>query len=70
MGNIVQGRVVALDSSGSVLWNDGGSLLGVVGMHDVAVVHAGNGILVCPLAEEQRVRELVREAARQDGEFV
>ena len=58
-GNAVKGNVVQIDSGNNVLVSDDGTLLGVIGIRDTAVVKSGNGILVCPLSEEQRVKELV-----------
>ena len=58
-GNAVQGNVVAVDSVNNVLISNDHIALGVIGMHDIAVVQSGNGILVCPLSEEQRVKEVV-----------
>lgn len=58
-GNSVQGRVVTLDAANNVLVSDEETLIGVIGIHDIAVVKSGNGILVCPLSEEQKVKRLV-----------
>jgi hypothetical protein len=32
-------------------------------MRDAAIIKSGNGVLVCPLSEEQRVREIIRRAS-------
>ena len=58
-GNAVNGPVATLDSTGNLIWSDG-VLIGVIGMHGVAVVKSGDGLLVCPMSEEQRVKELIR----------
>ena len=60
-GNAVRGRVVALDAVNNVILGDDRHQIGVIGMHDIAVVQSGNGILVCPLSAEQRVKELVKQ---------
>jgi len=60
-GNAIRGRVVALDSVNNVLTGDPDMQIGVIGMHDIAVIQSGNGILVCPLSVEQRVKELVKQ---------
>ena len=60
-GNAVRGRVAALDSGGNVLVGDPDMQIGVIGMRDTAVIQSGNGILVCPLSAEQRVKELVKQ---------
>ncbi len=69
-GNAVRGNVVALDSANNVLICGGNDLLGVIGMRDIAVVKSGNGILVCPLSEEQRVRELVAVLKKDFQEYL
>jgi len=69
-GNAVQGNVTTLDSDNNVLFNDGELMLGVIGMHNVAVVKSGNGILVCPLSEEQKVRQLVKEIGIKDSSLI
>ena len=69
-GNVVRGNAVLLESSGNVILNDGGELIGVIGMNDVAVVKSGDGILIAPLREEQKVRELIRRIQQQNPEFL
>ena len=58
--NAIKGNVATLDSYGNVLVSDEETLLGIIGMNGVAVIKSGNGILVCPLAEEQKVKTLVQ----------
>ncbi len=60
-GNAVRGDAVLLDAENNVVIGDRGHLLGVIGMRDVAVIQSGNGTLVCPLSDEQRVKELVKQ---------
>ena len=67
-GNAARGNVLAISSNNNVLISDDDTLLGVIGMNDIAVIKSGNGLLVCPLSEEQRVRELVGQI--KDAEFV
>ena len=58
--NAIKGNVATLDCYGNVLVSDEDTLLGVVGMNGIAVIKSGNGVLVCPLAEEQKVKDLVK----------
>lgn len=60
-GNTIRGRIAALDAEGCVLLGDDGMQIGVIGVRNLAVVQSGNGILVCPLSEEQRIKELIRQ---------
>lgn len=57
-GNTVRGKVIALESEDNVLISDDDTLLGVVGLRNMAVVKSGNGILVCPLEDEQKTHLL------------
>ena len=66
-GNATRGNVLALSSNNNVLISDDDTLLGVIGMNDIAVIKSGNGLLVCPLSEEQRVKTLVGQI--KDAEF-
>ena len=69
-GNTVRGNVTALDSTGNVLISDDETMIGVIGMHDIAVIKSGNGILVCPLSEEQNVKKLVRRIKEQNPAYL
>lgn len=61
-GNAIRGNFLALEASNNVLLNDDpDTLIGVIGLHDIAVVKSGNGILVCPFTQEQKIRELVKK---------
>ena len=64
-GNAVKGNISVLDAAGNVLMGDEKHMIGVIGMHNTAVIQAGNGILVCPLSAEQRVRELIRQIDKE-----
>ncbi len=57
-GNIVQGPVVTMDVSGSVVHSDG-KLTAVVGVKDMVVVSTSDAVMVVPRARSQEVRELV-----------
>lgn len=61
-GNVVQGRVIAVDSNSSVLYNDDPDrLIGVVGLTGLVVVATHDSVLVCPKADAQRVKQIVAE---------
>ncbi len=57
-GNIVQGPVVTMDVSGSVVHSDG-RLTTVVGVKDMVVVSTSDAVMVLPRARSQEVKELV-----------
>ena len=58
-GNAIKGNVVALDSHDNVIIGDSNITLGVIGMRNIALIQSGDAVLVCPLSEEQRVKELI-----------
>lgn len=59
-GNAVKGNAVLMESAGNVVFSDDDTLIGVIGMNDVAIVKSGNGVLVCPLSCEQKVKQLLQ----------
>ena len=67
-GNAVRGKAVLLDAFGNVVYGDDDTLIGVIGLRDTAVVKSGNGILVCPLADEQKVKLLVEKIRKENLE--
>jgi len=69
-GNAVRGKALALDARNNVIWNDSDRLIGVVGLNDIAVVNSGNGVLICALSAEQRVKELVRQLRESHPEHL
>lgn len=59
-GNAVQAMAVLVDSAGNVVFSDDpGHVVALVGVHDSVVVHTADATLVCPLAEAERVKELL-----------
>jgi len=69
-GNAVEGRVVALDSTGNVIVNRGGdgALVAVVGLSDTIVVTAGGVTLVCPKDRAEDVKKLVASVRQTVGD--
>jgi len=57
-GNVLQGPVVSMDSSGCVVHADQ-RLTAVVGVKDLVVVSTSDAVMVVPRARAQEVRELV-----------
>lgn len=53
-------NIYTLDSSGNLILTDDGSAVAVIGLNNIAVIKSGNGILVCSLDDEQKVKDLVR----------
>lgn len=59
-GNAVKGNALLMESTGNVVFSDDDTMIGVIGMNDAAIVKSGNGILVCPLSCEQKVKQLLQ----------
>jgi mannose-1-phosphate guanylyltransferase/mannose-6-phosphate isomerase len=57
-GNVVQGPVVTVDSTGCIVHSDG-RLVAAAGVNDLVVVSTSDAVLVIPRARAQEVRELV-----------
>jgi mannose-1-phosphate guanylyltransferase len=67
-GNAVRGTAVLLDSSGNVVFSDDPEhLIALVGVRDSVVVHTGDVTMVCPMADAERVKQLLAEAERRHG---
>jgi mannose-1-phosphate guanylyltransferase len=58
-GNVLEGEVVAIDTSDSFVVARGGRLVAIVGVEGLAVVDSGDALLVIPLDRAQRVRDVV-----------
>lgn len=68
-GNAVEGRTVAVDSTGNVIVNRGAGegLVAVVGLNDTVVVTAGDITLVCPKDRAEDVKRLVAAVVEAAG---
>ncbi len=66
-GNSTHGRVVAIDSRDNLLYGQGGAIA-VLGVEGLAVVHAGDAVLVVPKSRSQEVRLIVEELRRREDE--
>jgi mannose-1-phosphate guanylyltransferase len=57
---------VSLDSSGNVVFSDDPHhLVALAGVRDSVVVHTADVTLVCPVAEAERVKQLLAEVERR-----
>ncbi len=65
-GNVIEGEVVALDTANSFVVARGGRLVAVVGVEGLAIVDSGDAVLIIPLDQTQRVKEMV-ERLRAEG---
>lgn len=63
-GNKCQGKVIAIDSQGSLIWSDK-RVVGVAGLENFIVVDTPDALLICPSGESQKVKDLVLEMVRK-----
>jgi mannose-1-phosphate guanylyltransferase len=70
-GNAVRGETLALDAKNCLVWNPG-RLTALVGVRDLIVVDAGDALLVCDAALDQKVKEIVGalKKKRKYGKYV
>lgn len=63
-GNAARGDVVALDSSGNLVYNPG-RFTALVGVEDLVVVETGDALLVCRRDADQKVKDVLAEIRRR-----
>ncbi len=66
-GNRGRGRRALLDCRGNLVLSGDDHLVAAVGVNDTVIVHTPDATLVCPLASDQRLRELLRHVAAEPG---
>lgn len=62
--NVLRGHVVAMESTGNYLHNTGEAVLGVFGVHAMAVVATSEAILMAPLGNAAAVEQLARRCTQ------
>lgn len=68
-GNVTQNcNVLAYNSSGNIFAVNGEKLIVAVGLKNYIVADAGDVLLICPKAEEQRIKQMVNDAHLAFGE--
>lgn len=68
MGNVVEGDVVLVDSSGNIVLGERESVIALVGVKDLVVVKEKNRFLVCHKDHDQTIKEaLKRLSADENG---
>jgi mannose-1-phosphate guanylyltransferase len=67
-GNAVRGPVVALDSAGNIVFSDDPDhLVALVGVRDSVVVATADVTMVCPVADAERVKQLLAAVEERYG---
>jgi mannose-1-phosphate guanylyltransferase len=65
-GNIVEGKVVVIDSSNNIVLADEDTLISLIGVKDMIIVKDGNRLLICHREQDQRVKELIKKISMRD----
>jgi len=63
-GNTSKGQVIALESSGNIVYHDHG-LTALIGVQDLIVVTVGKTVLVCAKDQAQKVKDVVEQLEAQ-----
>jgi mannose-1-phosphate guanylyltransferase len=66
-GNACRGDVLTLGAKNCLVWNPG-RLTALIGVRDIVVVEAGDALLVCDAALDQKVKEIV-DALKKTKKF-
>ncbi|MBQ7840774.1 MAG: mannose-1-phosphate guanylyltransferase [Lachnospiraceae bacterium] len=66
-GNISSGDTLLLDTENCVVYGKH-KLIATVGVKDLVVVEADNAVLVCPVRDAQRVKQIVETLEKNGGE--
>ena len=64
-GNTCKGQVLALESSGNIVYNDSG-LTALIGVENLVVVKVQDTVLVCQKDQAQKVKDIVDELERRN----
>ncbi|MFP5373132.1 MAG: mannose-1-phosphate guanylyltransferase [Actinomycetes bacterium] len=67
-GDAVRGLAVVVDGSGNIVFcDDPGHLVALVGIRDSVVVHTADVTMVCPVADAERVKQLLAAVEERYG---
>jgi mannose-1-phosphate guanylyltransferase len=67
-GNAVRGLTVSVDSAGNIVFSDDPDhLVALVGVRDSVVVHTADVTMVCPVADAERVKQLLAAVEERHG---
>lgn len=59
--NLTKGEVLAVDSEGCLLYNEGPDLMAAFGLKDMVVVNADGHTLICPKSRSADLKTLIKE---------
>lgn len=65
-GNLINGEHIVIDTKDSLIYGKE-RLIATVGLDNMAVIDTSDALMVCPLNQTQRVKEIVEELSMNDG---
>jgi mannose-1-phosphate guanylyltransferase len=70
--NVLEGGAYLehMDSNENLIVGPKGKMIGIIGLHNIAVIDTPDGLLVCDLGETDRVKELFKILEKKSPEFV
>ena len=67
-GNVTQNcKVISSDCTGSIFASEGDKIIVATGLKDFIVADTHNALLICPLEEEQKIRNMVNDVKSRFG---
>ncbi len=67
-GNVVQGdKIFAYDNSNCIIRSSGNKVMIVKGLQNFIVIESEGNLLICPMDEEQSIREMVEDVRKNLG---
>jgi len=60
-GNATSGAVATMDATGNLVMNDEPGVVALIGVSGLAVVRAGDAVLVVPLEESEKVKQMAQQ---------
>jgi len=58
--NLTLGDQINIDTTGSLIYSQGKRLVATIGLEDMIVVDSEDAVLICPISQADRVKELVK----------
>lgn len=65
-GNVLKGKVVAVDVANSLVRNDSGKTVAIVGMEGIACIVTEDAVFIAPLDRSQDAKRVVEELGKQE----
>lgn len=70
MNAVINGDVVSQDTRGCILFSNTDQLLAVQGMENTIIINTKDAILICPMDQEQKIKQLVGKIEGSHGNSI